>query len=191
MRLATDLTELLWQGCEFAQHLNFDNATELSFKFSIKSLTEMCPGNFQLERIEFMLRLLRISSLELLIYETFEKSKAAVAAGKVDGLAHAVFVKYEDITIFQNITFVSPFVQDRICLMQPVNASDGRRLVFDDKYWIHPYNAVFWIFVLFMICLRQIFLINWQSFSSIRKQIMGKRCSLGSYLIITACATFM
>ena len=122
-------------------------------------LTDFCPNSFQLKRLEYLFGLLRIKQLDLELYNSTIDLQNALAQNHADFDAIPNFMDEKTIItpVRENITFVAPFAEDSVCLLQSVNVMLNRIVKFDDRFWIAPFNTVCWIIIASLLALQIVF----------------------------------
>ena len=113
---------------------NVSGLERVRFTLETSRLTDFCPNSFKFERLEYLLGLLRIKQLDLALYNSTIDLQSALAHNQADFEAYASFVDWKTIVTptRENITFVAPFAQDSICLVQSVNVMLHHIVKFDE-----------------------------------------------------------
>ena len=180
--------------CNIASLLkrNVSDLERVRFTLETSRLTDFCPNSFQFERLEYLLGLLHIKQLDLEFYNSTIDLQNALSQNHADFDAYSNFMDEKTIItpVRENLTFVAPFAQDSVCLLQSVNVMLNHIVKFDNKFWISPFSTACWIIILSLLALQIVFTSRKRQGTRFRKSAIV-HFDEGVNVIIAAFATFI
>lgn len=188
MRIAIDAQTSLQSDCNITAALNLHESVR-SLEFEKSILTQICPGFFDLERIDYMLSLLNVNTVRFNIYKSLNSLKRALINGDADVSSYPDYVRQViNFSHSENLSFIAPFTQDSVCLFQPANAMLNQSVTIDDKFWIAPFGLIYWMIFLCLIGLVQGLLANRHRYKC---KVFYNDCIVISSIVLAAFATFI